>query len=359
MRAAPLVFALAAAVVLSTAATAADPPTGWNGANPFNCVLQQAGFEETGPDPAADPYCIEFDKTRQNISELGLLDFLAKEPGRVAAAVDKCFYFQSDHWRGSFVQEDGSTKTYEWDGHYFFDKATGDGGAWVTNFNVNGRTYDPSQIPGIPPEYAQHLGPGTGGVITRNAVEADPSCVARVAAGEQIYAAQPSAAGPNGGSRGCGAVAGAGTSRRLGPVALGEPDRAVRSRLGDPVVVRRGFLRYCATGGGVLAVGQPGDRSGELGTDPGAPAILLFSDAPGVRAGRVGPGARARALRRAFPRRRRLTRLGSAVVYRVAPRSRVLVAVRGGRVAWLAVGDRRRLRSIGSLRAALRRAVSR
>ena len=55
----------------------------------------------------------------------------------------KCFYFQSDHWRGSIVQDDGSTKTYEWDGHYFFDKARGEGGVWVTNFNVNGQTQRP------------------------------------------------------------------------------------------------------------------------------------------------------------------------------------------------------------------------
>ena len=60
------------------------------------------------------------------------------------------------------MQADASTKTYEWDGHYF-DKARGEGGVWVTNFNLNGRTFDPGQIPGVPPEYARYFGPGTGG----------------------------------------------------------------------------------------------------------------------------------------------------------------------------------------------------
>ncbi len=37
---------------------------------------------------------MEFDKTQQSITDLGILDFLASEPARVAAAVDKCFYFK-------------------------------------------------------------------------------------------------------------------------------------------------------------------------------------------------------------------------------------------------------------------------
>ena len=108
-------------------ALAADYPTGWDGENPFTCELQQVGFGTAVPHPGADPYCVEFDKRRQNVTELGVVDFLSQEPARVAAATDKCFYFQSDHWRGSIVQGDSSTKTYEWDGHYFFDKARGRG----------------------------------------------------------------------------------------------------------------------------------------------------------------------------------------------------------------------------------------
>src|SRR3954449_888892 len=180
------------------AGSAPAAPAGWDGTNPFHCELQQAGFDPTGPHPEADPYCVDFDKRHQNVSELGIVQFLSLEPARVAAAGPKCFYFQSDHWRSSVVQDDGSSKVYEWDGHYFFDKATGDGGAWVTNFSVNGHTGDPSQIPGIPPDWARYLGPGTGGAITHNAVDADPNCAAQAKAHhDDIYAQHASAAGPN------------------------------------------------------------------------------------------------------------------------------------------------------------------
>src|SRR3954454_6775332 len=213
-------LALAAlALVVAWPARASDRPTGWDGVNPFKCVLQNAGFEATAPDPGADPYCVEFDKRHQNVAEGGFVDFVSKEPGRTAAAVPKCFYFQSDHWRGSVVQDDGTTKTYEWDGHYFFDKATGDGGVWVTNFNVNGQTGDPSQIPGIPADIAKDFGNGTGGVISRDAVEADPSCAERghrepgaIYAHAARPAGDPGAPGPS-------CVAGGPVRRRsLGPV---------------------------------------------------------------------------------------------------------------------------------------------
>src|SRR5688500_2957427 len=115
-------------LAIATPAGAAEPPAPWDGANPFECELQQAGFGPTGPQPEADPYCVEFDKRRQNVTQLGVVEFLALEPARVAAASPKCFYFQSDHWRGSVVQEDARTKTYEWDGRYFFEKARGGGG---------------------------------------------------------------------------------------------------------------------------------------------------------------------------------------------------------------------------------------
>ena len=329
-------LALAALLAgVAAAAFAAEPPTGWDGSLPFNCELQQAGFEPAGPNPEADPYCVEFDKTRQNVTELGVVEFLSQEPARVAAASGKCFYFQSDHWRGSVVQADGATKTYEWDGHYFFDKATGDGGVWVTNFNVNGRTEDPSKIPGIPPEYSRYFGPGTGGMITRNAVQAEPRCVEKAAA-ESVYASKGSARGPNGGPRGCIDARGPVKRRRLGPVALGERDAEVRARLGDPGEVRRGFLRYCTTGGRVFLVGQPGDRSGTYGSDPQARTQTLVSTGHRVRA-----------------RGRLLFRLGRTDVLRT--RRGVLIGVRAKRVRWVAVTQLRRPARVRSM---LRRALT-
>lgn len=191
MRAA-LVAVLAGLFVFPAAAGAWEPPTGWDGTNPFNCELQDAAFTATGPQPDADPYCVRFDKTQQNVTEGGLIDFLMLEPGRISHATGKCFYYQADHWRSSVVQSDGRTEIWEWEGRYFFDRARGEGGVYVRNFQINGRTEDPRRVPGIPEEFSQHMGPGTGGFRTRNASEVDPACVARAndPSQEPVYAPQ-------------------------------------------------------------------------------------------------------------------------------------------------------------------------
>jgi hypothetical protein len=308
-----VVLAVAAAPVAASGQN--SPPTAWDGVNPFRCTVQFAGLGTEVPDPAADPYCVEFDKTQQNVTDLGVVDFLSKEPARVAAAVGKCFYFQSDHWRGSIVQDDGSTKTYEFDGHYFFDKAKGNGGAWVTNFNIAGQTFDPSEIPGIPPDIAQDLGPGTGGVITHDDIPADPACAARVATDPGAIYADTTPAGHT-----CVGAAGPITRRRLGPAVLGRRDAGVRAALGAPGAVRRGFLRYCADGGGRLLIGQPGDRSGTLGTDPAARTNIVLATSKTLLASAPPRAAAPRVFRHV-----------------VRLRHHVLAGVRHGRLRWLAV----------------------
>src|SRR2546421_8750221 len=170
LRMAVVPAALAALAILASAARSIAPPTPWDGTNPFNCTIQDAGLGPTGPNPAADPYCVRFDKTHQNITQLGVADFMLKEPARVATASPKCFYFQEDHWRGSVVQSDQKTVIYEFHGHYFFNKATGDGGAWVTGFAVAGRTFDPTELPGFPPGYGGDFRPGTGGFISHHSI---------------------------------------------------------------------------------------------------------------------------------------------------------------------------------------------
>src|SRR3954468_9722590 len=348
--------ALAAALLLFFAVPAGaqtDRPTGWNGESPFKCVLQQAGFEPTGPHPDADPYCVEFDKRRQNVTEGGFVQFVSLEPARVAAASPKCFYFQSDHWRGSVVQDDGSTKTYEWDGHYFFDKARGEGGVWVTNFNVNGRSGDPSAVPGMPADFAQHFGQGTGGVITRNEVRGDPNCAARAdQEGDRIYTDSARRSPPDGSGAARSHCVGGGPvgSRRLGPVTLGETEGRIRARLGAPDDVVRGTLRWCSAAGKRYVVAERGDRSGDLGGDDSAAAVLLLSDDPAFTLHRVRPGSRARAARRAFPRRRLIARLGTTRLYALRRGSTVLFGLRSGRVRWLAVYDRRALRTARGVR---------
>jgi hypothetical protein len=346
-RGAVLALIAVAGAVPATALGASGPPTGWNGENPFVCELQWAGFGPTGPHPEVDPYCVEFDKRRQNVSQLGVVDFLSKEPARVAAASDKCFYFQSDHWRGSLIQDEPSTKTYEWDGHYFFDKARGEGGVWVTNFNVNGQTYDPGSLPGMPPDYARYFGPGTGGFITHNEVPADPSCV------EKAKQSPPYAqlAAP---AIGCLGSHGGMTPTSIGGVALGDLESRVRARLGEPNLVRRGFLRWCLQSGGSLRVGNAADRSGasRAGDDP---TLVLITTSPAYSLRGVHVGSTLRTLRRAFRGERRAFLAARARVWLLSRRQGVAAGVQRGRVAYLAVYDRSRLRTTRAIRTLLRR----
>jgi hypothetical protein len=335
--------------LLAAPATAADPPTGWNGENPFTCELQNAGLGPVGPHPEADPYCVEFDKRHQNVSQLGVVDFLSQEPGRVAAASDKCFYFQSDHWRGSVVQDDATTKTYEWDGHYFFDKARGEGGAWVTNFNFNGRTSDPGQIPGMPPQYGRYFGPGTGGMISRNGFDGpDPACAAKAKA-------KPPYAAPGPGARGCLVAKGGMSSRTLAGVRLGDTESRVRALLGSPQLVRRGFLRWCYQDGTSIRVGGASDRSGESGAGD-EPAQLLLTTSRAFRTRGIGAGVSLAALRRAFPGALRRYTVNGRAVWSLSRRSPIVAGVRGRRVAWLAIYDRGQVPGLRTLREYLRRA---
>ncbi len=340
---------LAALVVAAIAVPAlgdSAPPSPWDGVNPFACELQNAGFGTAVPHPEADPYCVEFDKRRQNVTELGVVDFISREPARVAAASDKCFYFQSDHWRGSIVQDDGSTKTYEWDGHYFFDKARAEGGVWVTNFNVNGKTGDPSSLPGMPAEYAKYFGPGTGGVITHDQVQGDPACVAKAAARSPYALPTVTAAR-------CADPAGGVGANHVGAVALGMTERRVRELLGTPARLHRGFMRYCLRGGGKQLVGVVGDRSGETRTVSDDPVRFLLTTRAEMKARGVGRGDRGSAVRRAFPAARRLFVQGRTEVSRLKPG--LLVGVRFGRVRFLAAYDPRHLRDSHALREWLRR----
>ena len=135
----------------------------WDGTNPFVCTMQYAGEGTSFTNPKADPFCVDYDKTHQDFTELRLVTFLTKEPARMAAALNKCWYFQQDHWTGQIIAGDGSTETYHWDGHYFFDKRWGAGGVQVQNFTVNHQTADPSQLPGFPPDWKPYFGPGRGG----------------------------------------------------------------------------------------------------------------------------------------------------------------------------------------------------
>jgi hypothetical protein len=174
-------------LVLALATTAAAAPIApYDGSNPFRCKTQNVGTGVDFPDPDADPFCVEFDKTRQNVTDFGIVDFLLNEPARVAAATPKCFYHQTDHWTGSIVQ--GTEPTlWHWDGRYFFDKARGMGGVRVDNLVVGGLPMDPRLVPGFPPDFSPYFGPGnSGGAFLAQTVPADPNCAARVDTPQEV-----------------------------------------------------------------------------------------------------------------------------------------------------------------------------
>lgn len=171
------IAAIACSLVAAAAATAA-PIAPYDGTNPFRCKVQRLGTGVEYTDPSADPLCVEFDKTNQNLTEFGIVDFLLNEPARTATAVPKCFYYQIDHWTGSIVQG-GQPTLWHWDGRYFFDKAKGMGGVHVANFTIGGVPADPSLLPGFPSEFSPYFGPGGGGAyVTLGG--GIPECEARV-----------------------------------------------------------------------------------------------------------------------------------------------------------------------------------
>ena len=355
--------ALALDVVLALLMTGAparalSSPTPWDGVNPFHCTIQDAGQGTTVPDPGADPYCVRFDKTNQNVTQLGLVDFLSKEPARVAAAVPKCFYYQEDHWRGSLIQSDQQTVVYEFYGHYFFNKATGDGGVWVTGFTVAGQTFDPRALPGFPSQWDRYFGPGTGGVISHNDVPVDPSCVAEASNPPAPIYAPPQAPAPSQTALRCAHASGRVDHTRLGPLKLGMPKGRIIARLGPPESVSRGLLRYCLTGGGGLLVGERGRHARTVFLSTTSRAFKVR----GARGRAVAAGAAARFLRAAFPHAKSLLRLGHTAVVQVAGSSQsaktgtVIAAIVRGRVAWLGVYDPGAIRTTRALAGYLRAA---
>lgn len=174
-----LAVALAAvALVAATPAGAAslDP---YDGKRPFRCKIQAVGTGVDFPDPAADPFCVRYNKRNQNLAEFGVIDFLANEPARVAAALGKCFYFQRDRWRGS-VDTEGEIETYNWKGAYFFDLAAGGGGAFVKRVRLLGNGGDPGYVEQVPEPFRDFLHPTGGGGMISFQIPADPRCAAQV-----------------------------------------------------------------------------------------------------------------------------------------------------------------------------------
>jgi hypothetical protein len=322
--------ALTLALSAGAAAQAPNPFPPYNGHNPFNCVLQNTATGVDYPDPEADPLCVEYDKTQQNVTDFGLVTFLSLEPARTAAAVPKCFYYQHDHWTGSIVQGT-EPEFWHWDGGYFFDKARGIGGVYVENFRIGGQAMDFQ--PYAPPEYQPYTAPGGGGgMMTVVEIVGDPRCQAMVDSRRErvaIYYHRVRAAKVK--------------ARAVGQIILGELRQRLIERVGPPHRERGQTLRWDAIGGGELATGFRGTA-----LDRRVAAVLSTSRRS--RVGGLAPGARVQ-VRRV---RIRLGRTAVMAIRRGSGGARAYAGVRKGRVAWVALVDGRRIRGTRALRRTLR-----
>ena len=306
------VLAVAAAgLAFGTAsAGAASAVMGYDGSIPFACELQQLGTGTDFPHPDADPFCVEYDKRHQNVTELGVVQFLSQEPARVAAAGPKCWYFQRDHWVGSIVQDDGRTQTYKWDGSYFFDKARGLGGVAIENFSINGQTGDPTTMPGFPEEWKPYFGPGRGGVMTTDTVRADPRCVAKAVAA------------PAPGPYRCSEQRRGQVGMGIGVLRLDALRSEVESKMGAPARETNGVARWCTADGGKLSAGFTHDR-----------LAFALTTSPAFKARGATVGESSRSIRR---RMRKLAQRGGIGVFVASSRTRLL----------LIGADRKRIRFI-------------
>ncbi|MFL5894715.1 MAG: hypothetical protein ACJ76Z_06325, partial [Thermoleophilaceae bacterium] len=254
---------------------------------------------------------VEYDKTHQNVTDLGVVQFLSQEPARFAAAGSKCWYFQRDHWTGSIVQDDGTTQTYHWDGSYYFDKARGLGGAYVENFTINGKTGDPSTLPGFPDAFKPYFGPGKGGAQTSDSVRVDPSCVAKA---KHAPAPGPYKCTDQKGKVGSG----------IGPLKLGIARKDAEAALGKPARTTGAVARWCTVDGGKLSGGFRGDR-----------LEFALTTSPGFDAGGIAVNDSPKQARRSY---RKLVQRGGVAVLGARSRKRVLlIGVDRKRVRWLAV----------------------
>ena len=333
--------ALGIALGAASPAAAQTPIAPWDGTNPFNCELQDAGTGTDVPHPDTDPFCVKFDKTSQSLApDAGLIDFLANEPARVGAAAPKCFYYQRDHWTGSVVQGEPPV-LWNWIGSYFFDKAKGIGGMHVRSFDVGGQPAD--FTPYAPAEYQPFLEQGGGGgVMVIQATEADPQC-AEMAERKDVYRNDPdfgNCISPGGELRG----------RKVGKVKLGTSSRQVRRQLGRPQSHRHRVDRWCVVGNANLRVAYA--RHGL----PRGAALIRTTSRSHTENG-VGRGSK---------RKRANDRLGLEHRFRLngtrvaeadrQHRRRLFAGIRDRRVRWLAMVDPQRLVDLHAIRRALRRA---
>ncbi len=342
-----LLTALVAGAVLAPASAQAqsspEPFAPYDGSNPFKCELQDVGTGTDFPDPDADPFCVKFDKTSQNVTDFGLADFLSKEPERVSAAGPKCFYYQQDEWTGSIVQGE-QPETWHWVGGYFFDKARGIGGVSVRQFRVGGTPF--SAAPYAPPEYAPYFDEaGGGGVVYQYATDPGLGCEAMADTPEERgtiirdESAISQCIEPGGPIRG----------RRVGAVTLGKTRKEIRGKLGKPAAKKGRAVTWCVTGGDYV---QAIFRRAPAG------AVLIRTTVVGHAVKNVGAGTGSRRAIRRLDLEPLFAVSGVRVYEADRPgRGNLLVGIGGRKVRWLALTDPQAFRGQGSLKRSLRHAI--
>ena len=316
-------LALAALLVAAATAQAQAPFAPYDGSIPFQCELQNVGTGTDYPHPEADPFCVEFDKTNQNVTDFGIAEFTAQEPDRVAAASSKCFYFQRDHWTGSVVQG-SEPETWHWDGDYWYDRARGVGGVSVKNFRIGGQSQDAT--PYVPEAYKPYFDEGGGGgmMVTMGSAPS-PDCIDKVDTPEErdaIYANRsfyPSCIEPGGRLRG----------NRVGKVRLGMKRATARVKLGPPRDHGRGVDEWCLVGKGEVRIAYRHGR---------ATAILTSGRGHAVYG--VSRGDRVQRARRRLSMAR-YARLAATTIFTVAYADAALplIGVADGRVRWVMLSD--------------------
>jgi X-Pro dipeptidyl-peptidase-like protein len=130
-------------------------------------------------------------------------------------------------------------------------------------------------------------------------------------------------------------------ARNIGRVRLGLTRRALLRRVPAPRRRTERSWRWCVKGGkGTVAAAFT--RRGRV--------ALVRTTAPRHGNRRIRPGARVRAMRRAYPRSRAIGR----TLVRIGPRSSRLLGIRRGKVRHVAVTSRRTIRKRTALRKYLR-----
>ena len=114
-----LLAALPVALMGMTSSARAQSPEPYRDP-PFTCEVVDYGTDPpTLPAPPQDPLCVRYDKTDITASTLGVVDFLAAEPGRVAIVAGKCSYWQQDRW---IIRASPDTPPLvSWEGSYWYD----------------------------------------------------------------------------------------------------------------------------------------------------------------------------------------------------------------------------------------------